>query len=104
MALSKVVAFLYFYAIARIMGPHATGVYFFSVSVTSIFTILADLGITPVVIRSIASDDEKSARAMLDILEFGEAGLRRVLAAAEGATTPSSIAPSPSVVGGGASA
>lgn len=70
MALSKVVAFLYFYAIARIMGPHATGVYFFSVSVTSIFTILADLGITPVVIRSIASDDEKSARLFGAALRF----------------------------------
>jgi len=70
MALSKVVAFLYFYAIARIMGPHATGVYFFSVSVTSMFTILADLGVSQVIIRSVASNDEKAGRLFGAALRF----------------------------------
>lgn len=50
----KAVAFLAFYIIARLTGPHITGAYFYGVSVTSVFVILSDLGMTPVVIRAIA--------------------------------------------------
>ncbi len=50
----KTVAFLAFMIVARLVGPEITGSYFYAVSVTSIFVIISDLGITPVVIRAIA--------------------------------------------------
>jgi O-antigen/teichoic acid export membrane protein len=70
MALSKVISFAYFYAIARIMGPHATGVYFFAVSVTSMFAFLSDLGVTQVVIRSVASGQGNGGRQLGAALRF----------------------------------
>ncbi|MHB8831492.1 MAG: oligosaccharide flippase family protein, partial [Patescibacteria group bacterium] len=58
----KVIAFLAFYLIARLTGPHITGAYFYGVSVTSVFVILSDLGMTPVVIRAIAGNREDGPR------------------------------------------
>ncbi len=54
----KAVAFLAFTIVARLVGPEITGAYFYAVSVTSIFVIISDLGITPVVIRAIAGGRE----------------------------------------------
>lgn len=54
----KVVAFLAFYLIARLTGPEITGSYFFGVSVTSIFVVFSDLGMTPVIIRALAGNRE----------------------------------------------
>lgn len=64
----KVISFLVFYIIARRVGPLVTGKYFYAVSITSIFVVLADFGLTPVVIREMASD-----------LESGRAALARAL-------------------------
>jgi O-antigen/teichoic acid export membrane protein len=50
----KFVAFFAFMIVARLVGPEVTGSYFYAVSVTSVFVIISDLGITPVVIRAIA--------------------------------------------------
>ncbi len=60
----KVVSFLAFYVIARLVGPTITGKYFYAVSVTSVFVVLADIGLTPVVIRELASNEERG-RAFL---------------------------------------
>ena len=38
--------------------------FFYSVSITSIFVIITDLGMTPVVIRSLAGDREDSSRLL----------------------------------------
>ncbi len=61
----KLIAFLTFAIAARFVGAAVTGEYFFSVSVTSIFVILTDLGMTPVVIRHMAQnpDDGRAALA-----------------------------------------
>jgi O-antigen/teichoic acid export membrane protein len=56
--LNKVVAFVAFMLVARFVGPHITGTFFYSVSVTSVFVVLADLGMTPVIIRAIAAARE----------------------------------------------
>ncbi|MDD2785624.1 MAG: flippase [Patescibacteria group bacterium] len=64
----KVVAFLAFYVIARLTGPHITGVYFYGVSVTSVFVIISDLGMTPVVIRSIAGGKEDGERLFSTVI------------------------------------
>jgi O-antigen/teichoic acid export membrane protein len=50
----KVLAFVYFLFLARIMQPENTGVYFLALSITTIFSVIADFGITPVVIREVA--------------------------------------------------
>lgn len=60
----KAVSFLSFTIVARVVGPETTGIFFFAVSITSIFVTFTDLGLTPVLIREMASD-EKSGRAFL---------------------------------------
>ncbi len=60
----KVVAFFAFMVVARLAGPEIAGSYFYAVSVTSIFVVIADLGITAVVIRAIASNSEGADRLL----------------------------------------
>jgi O-antigen/teichoic acid export membrane protein len=56
--LNKVLAFAAFAVVARYTGPEITGTYQFALSVTAIFVTLADLGMTSVVIRGIAADEQ----------------------------------------------
>ena len=60
----KFFAFLAFTIAARIVGPHVTGEYFFAVAITSTFVVIGDLGLTPVVIRAIAGNEERGRRFM----------------------------------------
>ncbi len=60
----KLISFLTFTFVARLVGVTVTGDYFYAVSVTSVFVVLTDLGLTPVVIREMAAD-EASGRAAL---------------------------------------
>ncbi len=60
--LNKFLAFIGFAVIARLTGPQITGTFFFGVSVTSVFVTLADLGMTPVIIRAIAGNKEDSTK------------------------------------------
>ena len=62
MVLNKTIAFISFAVIARLIGPQVTGVYFYAVSVTSVFVVLADLGMAPVIIREIASGGDQGQR------------------------------------------
>ena len=55
----KLVAFVYFLFVARILQPEKTGMYFLAVSIAMVFSSIADLGITPVVIRELAKTPEK---------------------------------------------
>ncbi len=50
----KILAFGYFISLARIMQPEATGQYFLALSLTTVFAVIADFGVTPVVIREVA--------------------------------------------------
>jgi len=56
----KIIAFVYFLFLARIMMPDATGQYYLALSVTTIFSVVADFGLTPVVIREIAKDHTRA--------------------------------------------
>ncbi|MFH1078564.1 MAG: flippase [Patescibacteria group bacterium] len=58
----KVVAFVAFTLVARLIGRDMTGVYFYAISVTSIFVTFMDLGMTPVVIRALAGDRDDGMR------------------------------------------
>ncbi|MBI4438061.1 flippase [Candidatus Uhrbacteria bacterium] len=56
----KIIAFVYFLFLARVMMPEATGEYFLAVSITVVFTVVADLGVTPIVIREVAKAPERA--------------------------------------------
>lgn len=80
-ALQKVVAFLTFIVVSHLVGDTQTGVFFYSVAITSIFVSLTDLGMTPVVIRAIAGGRTEGAirlaaalRAKLVLIPLAIAG------------------------------
>lgn len=52
----KAIAFIYFTMIARFMGAENTGAYFTSLALIVTFTVVADMGITSVVIREVAKN------------------------------------------------
>jgi O-antigen/teichoic acid export membrane protein len=60
----KLLAFAAFTVAARIVGVDVTGEYFFAVAITSTFVVIADLGLTPVVIRAMAADEKKGRTYM----------------------------------------
>ena len=68
--LNKVIAFLTFAIVAKFVGPTVTGTYFYGVSVTSVFVIIADLGLTPVVIRAISAAREDGERVLGAVLRL----------------------------------
>lgn len=52
--LQKAIAFVYFLFLARVLGPEQTGVYFLALSIILIFAVVADFGVTPVIVREVA--------------------------------------------------
>jgi O-antigen/teichoic acid export membrane protein len=62
--MQKLVAFLAFTIAARIVGPTVIGEYFFAVAMTSTCVVIADLGITSVVIRGLAAKIEEGRRLL----------------------------------------
>lgn len=64
----KAIAFVYFLFLARVMQPEATGAYFLAVSMSTIFSVVADVGLTPVLIREIARVPEKAKSLLREVL------------------------------------
>jgi O-antigen/teichoic acid export membrane protein len=62
--LQKIISLSYFTIYARALGPADLGQYYFAISVTSIFSIFIDLGLSNVVTREVAKYPEK-AKAIL---------------------------------------
>jgi len=56
--LQKVISFAYFTLVARSIGVENTGIYFFAITFTTIFSVLADFGIGPVLTREASRSDE----------------------------------------------
>ena len=52
----KIIAFVYFLCLARVMMPETTGIFFLATSFITMFSVLSDLGLTSIVIREIAKD------------------------------------------------
>lgn len=52
--LQKVISFFYFIFVARMIQVEHTGVYFFAITFTTIFTVVADFGMGPVLTRETA--------------------------------------------------
>ncbi len=59
--LQKVVSFLYFAIIARVVGVENTGIYFFAIAYTAIFVVLSDFGLGTVFTREAARNKEKAS-------------------------------------------
>src|SRR3989338_7815734 len=55
----KVISFVYFAAIARTLGPEATGKYVFALAFTTVIVVFVDLGFTNVLVREAAKAREK---------------------------------------------
>ncbi|MEK7607231.1 MAG: flippase [Patescibacteria group bacterium] len=64
----KVLSLIYFSLLARSLGPEEVGKYTFALAFTTIFSILADIGITPVFIREVARDERASRRILAVLL------------------------------------
>ncbi len=77
----KVLAFVYFLLLARIMQPENTGAYFLALSITTMFGVIADFGVTPVVIREVAKEPgnardlvRRALGAKIPLMLFGAGG------------------------------
>lgn len=66
--IQKVVSFVYFTILARIIGVGNTGSYFFAITFTTIFTVVADFGMGPVLTREVAKFPERAATYMNTVL------------------------------------
>ncbi|HEX9664689.1 MAG TPA: oligosaccharide flippase family protein, partial [Patescibacteria group bacterium] len=64
----KILSFIYFTLIARLIGVEGTGIYVFAISYTTIFSVFIDLGLSPVLTRESARNKEQSEKYLANIL------------------------------------
>lgn len=58
----KLLSFVYFTILARSLGAEGTGQYFFAISFATMFSVLIDLGLSPVLIREVSKDEGNGQR------------------------------------------
>lgn len=68
--MQKAMSFLYFIVVARAIGVDGTGKYSFALSFTAIFAMFLDFGLTQVIIREGARDEEHSKKYLANIVTF----------------------------------
>jgi len=66
--MQKIISFAYFTLIARFIGVENTGQYFFAITFTTIFVVLADFGLAPVLTREAARYPENSEKYVNTVL------------------------------------
>ena len=66
----KVISFLYFTFLARLLGPASIGKYVFALSLTTIFSVLLDLGSANVLTREVAREPGSAERYARLIIGF----------------------------------
>lgn len=64
----KIFSFIYFTLLARFIGVEQTGLYITALSFSSMFSVLTDLGLNPVLIREGAKDSKSIAKVLGNIL------------------------------------
>ncbi len=64
----KVISFVYFILVARFLGVEQTGAYFFAITFTTIFSVLADAGLGPVLTREVAKTPERAGELLPTVL------------------------------------
>ena len=60
--LQKAISFVYFTIVARLIGVSGTGVYFYAIAFTTIFIVVADFGLGPVLTREAARYPDQSEK------------------------------------------
>ncbi len=84
--IQKIISFFYFILIARIIGVGNTGHYFFAISFTTIFTVVADFGLGSVLTREAAKHNQEANTNVVSVfwtkLAFGFVAYALVVAAA----------------------
>ncbi|MFH1790071.1 MAG: oligosaccharide flippase family protein [bacterium] len=66
--LQRMISFVYFAIIARIIGVENTGMYFFAIAFTAIFTVVADFGLGAVLTREISRDQDNAVDYVSTVL------------------------------------
>jgi O-antigen/teichoic acid export membrane protein len=64
----KLLSFVYFTIIARLLGTGDTGKYLYALSYLTAFSVIVDLGLQPVLIRSIARAKDKVGETVRNVL------------------------------------
>lgn len=64
----KILSFIYFTLIARLVGVEGTGVYVFALSYTTVFSVFIDLGLSSVLTRELAKDKEHASKYLANVL------------------------------------
>ncbi|MEK9151933.1 MAG: flippase [Patescibacteria group bacterium] len=64
----KILSFLYFTVVARAVGVEGTGRYFLALSLTTMFSILADIGLANVLVREVAKVPERAGKLLANVL------------------------------------
>lgn len=64
----KILSFLYFTFIARMVGAEDTGKYFLALAFTTIFAVITDFGLSPSLNREVARKPEEAARHLSSVL------------------------------------
>lgn len=80
----KVISFLYFTFLARLLGPTSIGKYVFALSLTTIFSVLLDLGLANVLTREVARQPSSAERYTRLIIGFKTAAMLFVVATVVG--------------------
>ncbi|MBT4209848.1 MAG: flippase [Candidatus Komeilibacteria bacterium] len=62
LVIQKVLSFVYFTILARSLGAEGIGQYFFAISFASMFSVLIDLGLSPLLIREVAKEKDEANR------------------------------------------
>lgn len=68
--IQKVISFSYFVIIARALGPEDLGKYYFAISFTTIAAIFIDVGLTNVLIRETAKNQDDAAKLINNSLSI----------------------------------
>jgi O-antigen/teichoic acid export membrane protein len=66
--LQKVISFAYFTLLARNLLPEDLGKYYLAISITSIFSIIIDLGFSNVIVREVAKKEYEPEKLLSNIL------------------------------------
>ncbi len=66
--IQKVISLTYFTIYARVLGPSDLGQYYFAISITSIFSIFIDCGLSNILTREVAKHPEKTKTLLGSII------------------------------------
>lgn len=70
LVIQKVIAFIYFTYLARILGAESLGMYTFALSYISIFSIIIDFGTNHYITREIAKDNRAAKKITANVFGF----------------------------------